>query len=150
MTKPVHTLNRTFTYTHPHIRNTYRQKSVDKHSHTLQNPYIQTPTHFKTYTYTHTHTHTHKHTTLQNPYIHISTCYKLIYKHAYIHITTPHITKRIHTYIHTYTNTNLRKPVHTRNHTVINQYVHTPTNDKATVVPCDMGNRLCLHQSSLI
>ena len=54
------------------------------HTHTLQNPHINTPTHYKTHTYTHPHftkpTHKHK-----------PTYYKT---HTYTH---PHITKQVKT-----------------------------------------------------
>ena len=69
-----------------------------KRDHTLQNPHIHTPTHYKTHTYKHPHiikpTHTHTQT-LQNPHIHTPTHYK---SHTY---TQPHITKPTHTNTHT-------------------------------------------------
>jgi hypothetical protein len=82
-TKSIHT----YTYT----RDT---KPTNIHTHTLQNPHIHTPTHYKTHTYTLPHitkpTHTHAHT-LQNPHIHTPTHYKT---HTY---TRPHITKPVKT-----------------------------------------------------
>jgi len=81
-----------------------------QNTHTLQNPYIHTPTHYKAHTYTHPHItkpiHTHTHTIVKTP-----THYKThTYTHSHIHTPThykthtythPHITKsrRPHTHI---------------------------------------------------
>jgi len=54
------------------------------HTHTLQNPYIHTPTHYKTHAYTHP--------CIKNPHIHTPTYYKT---RTYTH---PHITNKTHTY----------------------------------------------------
>ena len=71
---------------HSKYKYTYYQNT-----HTLQNPHIHKPTHYKIHTYIHPHitkstlTYTH---TLQNPHIHTPIHYKI---HTYIH---PHNTKQ--------------------------------------------------------
>jgi len=86
---------------HPHIT-----KPTCTHTHTLQNPHVHTPTHYKTHTYTHPHitkptcTHTH---TLQYPHLHTPTHYKI---HMYTH---PHVTKPTCTHTHTLQN-KLKQP----------------------------------------
>jgi hypothetical protein len=83
-----------------------------QNTHTLQNPHIYTPTHYKTHTYTHphitkpTHIHTHPHIT----------------KPTYIHTPTHYKT---HTHTHTHTSQNqLEQPQHK---------IHTKWNSHNTI-----------------
>ena len=71
-------------------------------THTIQNPHIHMPSHYKTHTYTPTHYKSHTHNT--HPHIHTLTHYKT---HTYTH---PHITKPPHN-AHTHTLQNkLKQP----------------------------------------